>query len=935
MPNEEYLEGQYGDYFFIAGEPFYNPNLEEQQYTYNTEEEITYRAKRNLVEEDYVEEALEKERKNAEEYEEAREDEALLKYFRELTYVEELRAGIEHNDDYSERDEYLKWLENNAATVSEMREDFVWHENKFLTQAAIEVAVKYPDAERSEDEYTWREFYNLNLGDREDYERYLLHMDKIELLGEEEWRNDVDKFIDEISYTTLTDVNENEAIDILTDLNLLDQMNTFYAVDLVADEILYRRAQEEDERRGKEEPVYIDELHKVLAQNEEKELMSREDADEKVYYSYFEKEEEQISYPVAEIPSLYAELNRSIEEAKKKKEEVLEELDERLDEVSKWEPEYSVPITKSIRKEIEYIEEKGYSYKDPDIRGAWEDINNAQSDQYENIENERSMMLDTYTLMDYYKELETEIEEEKTEVNYLDAAITLATFSIAPDLSKIPNLIGVNKAISDELWLYVSGDGWKEDIISVATTVEGYYDSLMRKIAWYKKQASHVPEQLRWIPVIINMLDDAQDILITALYLARPLLRKLITKPIPVVGWALTANDLLNLSTMALGSAMTPGLRKTDVLFMESLNKLKLKNPQKYAEYIKMKGGFRSRLSFVIQGLQASDTLTGYGLQLGGIMGALSDVTWATLGFMWNTIKPYGITEEEGRLYQMKESYAEAVAASQKLIDQTVRSGSMLWDDLRALTGLRSPEGWEYETAEYEGLDPFFGEERSEKEFKAERMLLQFPQLPNFAHWLHDEDLIKIIAAQRVATGIFYDMPVSLNDRRADIITMLPFPTAKPVNPESRQALKDSGIDIANAIPAVKVPQNYPTVGHVIDAAFEQQESFERTLRAKADQNPKLWSIVYRLWREAGLEVLEKTLGLTEEKDLGFPSYILVPAMLADYNLQLVPPYTDDDLRVWWLGAQREADVSGRDYPHRPDWINSALKNGLKWQNKN
>lgn len=63
----------------------------------------------------------------------------------------------------------------------------------------------------------------------------------------------------------------------------------------------------------------------------------------------------------------------------------------------------------------------------------------------------------------------------------------------------------------------------------------------------FKTQESVLPEPLRWIPGLINKLDDAQDLLFTFLVLARPLLKRLPARFLPGLGWVLLFNDLLNL----------------------------------------------------------------------------------------------------------------------------------------------------------------------------------------------------------------------------------------------------------------------------------------------------------------------------------------------------------------------------------------------------
>ena len=65
--------------------------------------------------------------------------------------------------------------------------------------------------------------------------------------------------------------------------------------------------------------------------------------------------------------------------------------------------------------------------------------------------------------------------------------------------------------------------------------------------ARFKTQEPLLPEPLRWIPGLINKLDDAQDLLYTGLVLARPLLRRLPARWLPYLGWILLLNDVLNL----------------------------------------------------------------------------------------------------------------------------------------------------------------------------------------------------------------------------------------------------------------------------------------------------------------------------------------------------------------------------------------------------
>lgn len=64
-----------------------------------------------------------------------------------------------------------------------------------------------------------------------------------------------------------------------------------------------------------------------------------------------------------------------------------------------------------------------------------------------------------------------------------------------------------------------------------------------------KTSVPALPRVLQWIPPLINKLDDAQDLLFTALALAWPILRLLGRPFLGPLGILLTISDLLNLGT--------------------------------------------------------------------------------------------------------------------------------------------------------------------------------------------------------------------------------------------------------------------------------------------------------------------------------------------------------------------------------------------------
>jgi hypothetical protein len=65
----------------------------------------------------------------------------------------------------------------------------------------------------------------------------------------------------------------------------------------------------------------------------------------------------------------------------------------------------------------------------------------------------------------------------------------------------------------------------------------------------FRQSRSPLPEVLQPLVRILNVLDDAQDLLFTGLALAYPLLKLVGPRIVPALGWALLVNDLLNAGT--------------------------------------------------------------------------------------------------------------------------------------------------------------------------------------------------------------------------------------------------------------------------------------------------------------------------------------------------------------------------------------------------
>jgi len=465
----------------------------------------------------------------------------------------------------------------------------------------------------------------------------------------------------------------------------------------------------------------------------------------------------------------------------------------------------------------------------------------------------------------------------------------------------------------DKIVVYKTPMGDETTLFNLTRPVTDIYEDIKQKINYYTQKEGPVPKPLRWIPAVINILDDTQDMLYTGLMLAKPLLKRLPTRIIPVVGWAMVANDLLNMGTTTLGQAMTLGFKKPKVLTRDPKLRAKLLDPSRAFSEFMGKSGLRNKFGALLQGLQAADTLFDKGMKLGQIMGGISDGVWGTVKMVWDGLNPLLAVDPFRQQATMRKDYQAIDQAGRDIINGFYEAGKGAWN---YLSGTFSPK-------------------RSTMEMKAARLLLQMPQLYNIIDGLDDEDVIRIIAAQNIAVGVFADVPGQVSHDRADKILILPFPRAIPVNPISVQALQEAGIDIENMRPCLDPAIPWPSIGHSIDEALETSWALELKLRERADKDPEKWAPIYLMARESGADIIEKITGVNEAEYTTYPTDIIAAAMVADMDFQLIPPWEDKDLQTLLLGAMREAEVKGLDYPQERDWITAAEKNGLAWRRKN
>jgi hypothetical protein len=160
-----------------------------------------------------------------------------------------------------------------------------------------------------------------------------------------------------------------------------------------------------------------------------------------------------------------------------------------------------------------------------------------------------------------------------------------------------------------------------QDIIRIPALDTPEYKA--QRIQRMRAASSPLPDLIKWIPDWINFLDDAQDILITALTLGKLFAPKILGRAIPYVGGALVANDLLNIINAFLGTATGSGFPKRDIL--ETFKRFKVDRASRITAGSLFLSKRTAWVPFLLQAGQVLYNATGWGLQLGTIFGAMSD----------------------------------------------------------------------------------------------------------------------------------------------------------------------------------------------------------------------------------------------------------------------------------------------------------------------
>lgn len=144
----------------------------------------------------------------------------------------------------------------------------------------------------------------------------------------------------------------------------------------------------------------------------------------------------------------------------------------------------------------------------------------------------------------------------------------------------------------------------------------------------FKSKVPPIPAFLSWVPDMINKLDDCEDVLSVGLTLAKPLLRHVAPRFVPGLGWILLGLDIVNLTTALLGLAASgPTSKRVTRQVMDLAETNGRRRATNVAQWLNR----TNWLGFALQAGQVLDTFTGYGLQLGPIMGGLSDVFWGSI----------------------------------------------------------------------------------------------------------------------------------------------------------------------------------------------------------------------------------------------------------------------------------------------------------------
>ena len=144
----------------------------------------------------------------------------------------------------------------------------------------------------------------------------------------------------------------------------------------------------------------------------------------------------------------------------------------------------------------------------------------------------------------------------------------------------------------------------------------------------FRTHKSPVLGSIKWIPGTINTLDDANDLVNTFSPILIITLKRILPRALPYLGAIIVMSDSTEVANEILAIPLQ-GPRYKGKAYREiggwAHGRKTLKGESKGA--LRMPGLF----SWYAQMLQAMRTITGYGIQLGGIFGFMSDSLWGTI----------------------------------------------------------------------------------------------------------------------------------------------------------------------------------------------------------------------------------------------------------------------------------------------------------------
>ena len=167
-----------------------------------------------------------------------------------------------------------------------------------------------------------------------------------------------------------------------------------------------------------------------------------------------------------------------------------------------------------------------------------------------------------------------------------------------------------------------------EDIIVLPGSEKARRQMAREREEWYETHRPTSPDFTIPITKLINKIDDAQDIAYTAMMVLRPILKRIPKEWNNPLSWVLSVIDIAGVLVALLSNAQKLKLKKDK--YHDMLKRAGLSKQDRFLRVSE----YKTRINYtatIIQGAQALETITGYGLRLGPIMGMLSDLGFAGL----------------------------------------------------------------------------------------------------------------------------------------------------------------------------------------------------------------------------------------------------------------------------------------------------------------